>query len=234
MAEVSNDADGLPVDQYGNNLPIQSEDEETHSLDLLTPTDKEVHTNVVKITPDKMLKLTEDNEYMFPMERVKRRALLLLPNKPPKVVKVKKLKDPKPTVYFPEELSEIDNGKECIHCNHTTCHDNLYGDFCGLQATEYAKKRPKGKCTDVMFESKFIDHYTSSLKFHRYLSTGVIDMTYKYELPDCMKKSSYRNFFAIFKIDRERIRLNRALRWSDAHFAIRTEPYIFDNEEKDE
>ena len=226
MAAVSNDGDGLPLDKYGNNLPLSEEDEETKSTDL-TQNQQDDSVAISNITPDKSTRCTDDTQYMFPTERTKRKLLPLLPNKAPKVIRVIKLQDPRPTKYFPTELLKIQQESACIHCQHTTCHDLIYGDYCGLQATEYAKKNKK--CLDVLFESKFAQFYTSSLKFHRYLSTGVIDTTRQYDIPECMKRSSYRNFFAVFKIDKERLRMERVAR-SGLSYDIRKEYYTFDDD----
>jgi hypothetical protein len=234
MAAVSNDSDSLPIDQYGNNVEHFSDDDddEDTSVDLLQT--KKDPTNLIQITPDRKGNQNEKNEYMFPMERVKRVSRLpLLPTKPPKLLKISKLPDPKPTNYFPQELDLLESDKQCVYCKHTTCHDLLYGDYCGLQATEYAKSRPKGLLSDVAFESKFSEFYTSSLKYHRYLSTGVIDMVYNYKIPECMKGSSYRNFHSIYKINVERKKLERHIKWSGKQFGMRKEPYSFDTDGDD-
>jgi hypothetical protein len=132
MAAVSNDCDGLPIDQYGNNVEHFSDDDddEDTSVDLIKQT-KKLPTNLIEITPDRKDNQHERNEYMFPMERVKRVKLPLLPTNPPKILKIAKLHDPKPTNYFPKELDLLESDKQCVYCKHTTCHDLLYGDYCG-------------------------------------------------------------------------------------------------------
>ena len=231
MAAVSNDADGLPIDQNSNNLPLSSyEDEEIKSTDLVT-IEEAASSCVAQVSPDKKDNDVELNQYSNPMFRSKRKAIPLLPRKPVKVIKVKKIDDPKPTIYFPVELNMLNTEKRCPDCHHSTCHDLIYGDFSGLQATEYAKKLEKGTCSDLIFKKKFTDYYTSALKFHRYLTTGVIDTVFQYELPACMTRSSFRNFFAVFKVEQERVRMQRVVR-SGLFYEIRSQPYEFNNEKE--
>lgn len=223
MTTITNSADGVTSDQF-------SEDEETKSIDLVTG-EEGGESKVQQISPDKKDVLLDLDRYANPMHRTKREALPLLPSKPVKVMKVKKMDDPKPTFYYPEELDLLEKKTRCPECKHTTCHDLIYGDFCGLQATEYAKKLKEGTCSDIIFKNQFTDLYTSALKFHRYMTTGVIDTISKYELPACMTRSSYRNFFAVFKVDQERVRMKRVVR-SGVFYEIRTQSYKFDNDKE--
>ena len=148
-------------------------------------------------------------------------------------MKVWKLKDPKPTIYFPAELNRLRDKEKCRDCHHTTCHDLMYGDFSGLQATENAKKVNVDERTDDLFLSLFTNNYTSSLKFHRYMTTGVIDTVVKYTLPACMIRSSFRNFFAIYKIDVERSKMRSVVK-TGIYYEVRTEPYEFKDDDKKE
>ena len=227
MAAVTNDADGLPQDRHGNNLPLENYDEDdsdTKSVDLVSGT---------RVTPEKEKVGPRSNNYKHPLYRKKRDLLPSLPAKPAKVMKVKKMEDPKPTIYFPTELDRLENKKRCGDCHHSTCHDLMYGDFCGLQATEGAKKYKDDDRTDDLFLSLFTNNYTSSLKFHRYLTTGVIDTVVQYSLPACMVRSSFRNFFAVYKIDVERSKMRKVVR-SGIFYEVRTEPYEFKDDNENE
>ena len=227
MAAVSNDADGLPVDQFGNNIPLS--DDETKSTGLLSIPE----TEVALISPTKTLGDPNDNIYQNPQQRKKRRKLPALPKKPPSLLVIPKKADPKPTTYFPATLDQLASDTHCIHCKHTICHDLLYGDFCGLQATYFAKSQKKGTCHDLQFKLCFESNYTSSLKYHRYMCVGVIDVTKKYTIPQCMMESSYRNAYAVYKIQKEEAKMARAY-VDGLSYTIRKEKYQFDEKGGDD
>ena len=222
MSAVSNDADGLPVDQFGNNIPLS--DDETTSIDLITTADEP--QNIALISPQKKCETMSDK----PRPWKRRRCLPSLPVNKPDTLVIKKLPDPKPTIYFPEELKALNGDNRCKHCYHTTCHDLIYGDYCGLQATNYAKSMKNGICHEIQFKMSFESNYTSSLKFHRYMSIGVIDKTRRYEMPQCMRDSSYRYALTVFQVQQEQARMERVFTADISTFSMRTEHYKFDDE----
>jgi hypothetical protein len=135
---VRTDADGLPEDQYGNDTTVS--DGDANSIALL-PTNIEDNEAVV-CTPDKHRNITgEDNIYNNPADRKKRKLLPPVALNDPQMVEVKKQADPRPNRFFSMEFEALLSDKYCPDCKHTTCHDLLYGDYCGFQAHLYAKNK---------------------------------------------------------------------------------------------
>ena len=65
------------------------------------------------------------------------------------------------------------------------------------------------------------------------MCVGVIDTKKMYDIPQCMLESSYRNAFAVYKIKKEAVRLERVLN-TGLNYTIRKEKYAFDEEEEED
>ena len=59
------------------------------------------------------------------------------------------------------------------------------------------------------------------------MSIGLIDANKHYRLPDCMRRSSFVQFFGVFKLEQEQLKMERA-ECTGRSFSIRTEEYRFE------
>jgi hypothetical protein len=229
MAAISNatdcpDRNITLSDDESTSIALLPTDEESNSIELLSQ-DEDTKPSTI-ISPDRVS--TQSQEMERPWKRI--RDLPSYPVGKPSRLTMRKLPDPKPEEYFPKELNSLKEDTICIHCKHTICHDLLYGDFCGLQATHYAKSQKKGICHETQFRINFESNYTSSLKYHRYMSIGVIDVKKRYEIPQCMIDSSYRFALTVFKVQQEQSRMERVYMVDGKTWSLRAERYKFEKD----